>query len=242
MNLKSYLRGIGIGILVTSAVFIISGSADKSSAISDDMIIARAKELGMVESAATVADVGNAVQDEFVSPTIEPIEEKTEETDTVPDESTDSMDSRITLTPEEPTEEDKAEVTEASPTAEVEKVTVTPKPTEEPKPTVTPASDKKEEEPKEDKKEETPAKNDSSSQNTETGDASDNVIIVINPGDGSDTAARKVAQAGLVPDAAAFDRFLIDGGYDRKITTGNHVILKSMTPEEIAKNLISSTR
>ena len=35
MNLKSYLRGIGIGILVTAAVFIISGASDKKGTMTD---------------------------------------------------------------------------------------------------------------------------------------------------------------------------------------------------------------
>ena len=77
MNLKSYLRGIGIGILVTCAVFIISGAGDKKPDMSDDMIKARAKELGMVEVASTLADVGNNAvtpeikeESEAASPTI----------------------------------------------------------------------------------------------------------------------------------------------------------------------------
>ncbi len=57
MNLKSYLRGIGIGILVTAAVFIISGASDKKGTMTDEMIKQRAKELGMVEASTTVADV-----------------------------------------------------------------------------------------------------------------------------------------------------------------------------------------
>ena len=67
MNLKSYLRGIGIGILVTAAVFLVSGSSNEKE-MTDAQIKARAKELGMIEQ-VTLADVGDnkqAVEDEKI--------------------------------------------------------------------------------------------------------------------------------------------------------------------------------
>lgn len=48
MKLKYYLRGLGIGVAVTALVLMVSG-AGKSS-LSDEEVIARAKELGMVEN------------------------------------------------------------------------------------------------------------------------------------------------------------------------------------------------
>lgn len=48
MKLKYYLRGLGIGIAVTAAVLMLTGGGQES--LTDEEIIARAKELGMVES------------------------------------------------------------------------------------------------------------------------------------------------------------------------------------------------
>ena len=48
MKLKYYLRGLGIGIAVTAAVLMLAGGGKES--LTDEEIIARAKELGMVES------------------------------------------------------------------------------------------------------------------------------------------------------------------------------------------------
>lgn len=48
MKLKYYLRGLGIGIAVTAAVLMLTGGNKES--LTDEEIIARAKELGMVES------------------------------------------------------------------------------------------------------------------------------------------------------------------------------------------------
>lgn len=48
MKLKYYLRGLGIGIAVTAAVLMLAGGGKEN--LTDEEIIARAKELGMVES------------------------------------------------------------------------------------------------------------------------------------------------------------------------------------------------
>ena len=48
MKIKPYLKGMGIGIIVTSLILIISGNLNKG--MSDEDVIKRAKELGMVES------------------------------------------------------------------------------------------------------------------------------------------------------------------------------------------------
>ena len=67
--------------------------------------------------------------------------------------------------------------------------------------------------------------------------ARDTVTITINRGEGSDTVSRKAAQAGLVEDAADFDRYLCENGYDKKLVTGNHVIPLGSSYEEIARLL-----
>lgn len=48
MKIRYYLRGLGLGILVTAIFFMVSGK--NTQTMSDEMIKARAKELGMSES------------------------------------------------------------------------------------------------------------------------------------------------------------------------------------------------
>jgi len=48
MKIRYYLRGLGLGILVTAIFFMVSGKSNQT--MSDEMIKARAKELGMTES------------------------------------------------------------------------------------------------------------------------------------------------------------------------------------------------
>lgn len=48
MKLKYYLRGLGIGILVTTVILSLAGVGRKN--MTDEEVVKRAKELGMVES------------------------------------------------------------------------------------------------------------------------------------------------------------------------------------------------
>lgn len=54
MKLKMYLRGLGIGIVVTALILGVSGGKEE---MSDAEVIARAKELGMVEAEAVSKEV-----------------------------------------------------------------------------------------------------------------------------------------------------------------------------------------
>lgn len=48
MKLKYYLRGLGIGILITTIIFIIGIQVNQDKMFSDEKVIRRAKALGMV--------------------------------------------------------------------------------------------------------------------------------------------------------------------------------------------------
>lgn len=61
--------------------------------------------------------------------------------------------------------------------------------------------------------------------------------ITVSSGDGSDTVARKLYEAGLISDAAAYDKYLCQNGYDKKICTGVKIIPAGAGEAEIAKIL-----
>lgn len=65
------------------------------------------------------------------------------------------------------------------------------------------------------------------------------VQITVYGGDGSQTVARKLLEAGLIEDAQAYDRFLCSNGYDKRICTGTHAIPVGASDEEIAKIITS---
>ncbi|MBR6329217.1 MAG: hypothetical protein IKR68_06175 [Lachnospiraceae bacterium] len=60
------------------------------------------------------------------------------------------------------------------------------------------------------------------------------VSITVVGGESSTMVASRLKEAGLISDAAAFDRFLCDKGYDRRITTGHKMIPRGASQVEIA--------
>lgn len=95
MKLKTYLRGLGIGIIVTTIVMGITLGGGKEK-MSDEEIIARAKELGMVESVSEESDTDNRDLPENMANKTEPenadgqIQEKVPESESTPEIETES--------------------------------------------------------------------------------------------------------------------------------------------------------
>ena len=61
------------------------------------------------------------------------------------------------------------------------------------------------------------------------------VSVTIQPGDSSVTVSRMLAEAGLVEDAEAFDRYLCDNGYSKSLRIGTYQIEPGTGEEEIAE-------
>lgn len=110
MKLRFYLRGLGIGIVVTALFMSLSGG--RAQALTDEQIIARAETLGMVQEDKVLLNADKK----------EPEEPAAAEPESVPEESAEEA------VPAEPT----AEVTNEAPEA-AEPEAETPKP-ETPKP------------------------------------------------------------------------------------------------------------
>lgn len=210
MNLKYYLRGLGIGIAVTA---IILGVGRGKETLSDAEIKQRATQLGMVEASGLLTEREEPTKDpeadkepvETEEPTVEPTEEPSKEPEVTPE-------------PEE-TEEPTAEPAEA-PTKEPE---ATKEPT--PEPTEEPTSEPTEE----------PSVESEDAKETEEPDLSEELCIIsVNPGDGSLTVCKRLEEAGLITSATAYDSYMNEKGYDKKLQVGTFKIPKGTEPEEIA--------
>lgn len=192
MKLKYYLRGLGIGILVTTVILSLAGVGRKN--MTDEEVVKRAKELGMVES-TLLSDLPDQTKTDEVRPT-EP---------------------EISLQPETSEPEAGPEPEESASTPE------TPVAPEE-----TPVAP-----------EETPVAPEETPVSPEDGNpdipAGETVTLVIGRGESSTTVSKNLKKAGIVEDAAAFDRFLCNNGYDKKIITGTYEIPYGASEEEIAK-------
>ncbi len=211
MKIRYYLRGLGLGILVTAIFFMVSGK--QSQTMSDEMIKARAKELGMSESVVLselpAQEEGKSLVEEE-SGTVEEAVQETEVIETQEEISTEeSVETEVS---EEVTEET------ASEEADEEKAEEEPVSKQEPE----------EESVSEEAVIEEPSRTTS---NTEP------IVVTVNRGEGSDTVSKHLQEAGLVADAHEYDRYLMANGYDKRIGAGEHSIPAGSTWEDIAKIL-----
>lgn len=199
MKLKYYLRGLGIGILITTVILSLAGIGRKN--MTDEEVVKRAKELGMVES-TLLSDLPDQTKAEEVRPT-EP------ETSLQPE----------TSEPEAGPEPETSEPETSEP--ETSEPEVSPEPEESASTPETPVAP-----------EETPVSPEDGNPDTPAGET---VTLVIGRGESSTTVSKNLKKAGIVEDAAAFDRFLCNNGYDKKIITGTYEIPYGASEEEIAK-------
>ncbi len=183
MKLRYYMRGLGIGILVTTILMTVTLNG-KTEKLSDAEIIERAEALGMEQK------YENTVLADTVS------ENEVEEEEIVTD-------------------------------------------TEEEIPEELPAEDAEEAVPDEDELVSEPENETEEGTQVSEPESTETVQITVQGGDGSQTVARKLAEAGLVDDAAAYDKYLCANGYDKRICTGTHTIPLGASEEEIAKIITS---
>lgn len=208
MKLRYYLRGLGIGIVVTA---LLMGIATRDNgAMSDEEIKARAAQLGMVEQ-RTLADIrDNTPPTQAPEGFEEPSGSQNAEATDAPSVSTEPVST------EEPTVSQEPEATEAP------EVTAAPDNTSEPAETQTPSEGENQQPPEE----------------TEAPvivDQGDTVIIRIRPGDSSEVVSKRLAKAGLVDSASEFNQYLLKKKLTKVIDVGTYEIEKGATMKEIAK-------
>ena len=193
MKLRYYLRGLGIGIIVTALMM---GIATRDNApMTDAEIKAAAYALGMVDS--------NSIKLSDIRTTEEPGDNN--EAENVED-TAGSSEAENAENAAESSEAENAENTAGS--SEAENVG--------------------------DNTEDTG----NSGENEEPGET---VSITIKSGSGSRTVCNQLKEAGLIEDAGAFDQYLVDNGYSRRICVGTYKIESGSDWEKIAK-IITKTR
>lgn len=256
MKLRYYMRGLGIGIFVTAILMALTIHG-KTERLTDEQIIERAEALGMEMkySSDVLADAvsENAAEDTKPAELPDQVKEETslsnqlqaEEMEENPllagagvDFSADEQDNNVADTAQQDIyheDPDAAERTEAkTDTADRKEQTQDGSAQEnaagEKNTAQNASADAKAAGQDEGVAEETSA----AGTQTVTGAAKQ---ITVSSGDGSDTVARKLYEAGLISDASAYDRYLCQNGYDKKICTGVKTIPAGATEAEIAQIL-----
>ena len=167
MKLKYYMRGIGIGVIVTTIILVIT-FAFSGNNISDEEIINRAKKLGMVESSKTMTNSTTNSTTNTTNST-----NTTEGNQTIPGATNPMPDNNST--------------------------------------------------------------NSSSATNVNN----DSVDFTISENDVSRTVIERLAQQGLISDAAAFNKYLNDKGLDNNLQNGTFKIKRGISEEELANLLVT---
>ena len=231
MERKYYLRGLGIGIAVTA---IIMGVVlpDKRT-MTNDEIIARAKELGLVENtvlsntgnsndsqksdADDRVDVADQLQDDLT--TAGSVSDRDSEMeDAVVKENGDAADEAEGETASEANNEGQENADSENAASEENRE---------------PGDVIGEEEQKDTTVRE---ENNNRTENNDEIITSGSVkVITVNNGDSSYTVAKKLEGVGVVTSAQNFDTFLCQNGYDKRLRTGTFSIPADASDEQIAR-------
>lgn len=241
MNLKSYLRGLGLGMIVTTIILVIAFKA-RNHEMTDQEIISRAHELGMVETSLYAEGnetntTGAAKNENIVSPTADK-GEVSGEGKTEPENTTTTAkpESTTAAKPESTTPANKPESTtpaksESTTAANKPESTTPAKPesTTVAKPESTTAAKKPESTTAAKPESTTPAKPES------TTPADNGIVLVFENISTAEKATRILYEAGVIQDMDSFNQYLSDNGYARKIGEGEFTFTSGMSFEEIAK-------
>ena len=222
MELKYYLRGLGIGIAMTAIIMGIALSG--KGTMTDEDIIARAKELGMVENTVllngTDEDAAQVDADD-VSVTGQDIAELPQEDDVTAGSTETDQDDAAAIGSTEQDQDDTAAADDMEADSDDANSNGD---TEADQDDATVGS--------------TEADNETDS---ESGNANEAITsaalktITIKGGDGSYTVAKKLEDVGVVTSASNFDTFLCEHGYDKRLRTGTFSIPADASDEQIAR-------
>lgn len=215
MERRYYLRGLGLGILITA---IIMGAAQSGSKeMSDEEVRQRARELGMIENTVLSEPVAEPEADaEQAETDLAAAEEKSEEaapadtepvTEDMQEAAADEQDTQEQTDAEDSQEQADAVDAQAEP-EQADAQTALEEETEQ---------------------------STGAQSETKTAASGEAQIFTIDKGDSSVSVAQKLEQAGLISSAASYDRFLCDNGYDKKIRAGEYTIPADAGDEQIAR-------
>ena len=226
MKLKSYLRGLGLGMIVTTIILVLAFKA-RNTDMTDAQIKERAYELGMVETSLyggnssdkeTEESTEKPTEDETEKPTEESTEKPTEdETEKPTEKETEKPTEKATEKPVETTAEKETEKSTTEKATEKPVETTAEKPTEKP---TEKATEKPTEKPTE--------------KATEKPTSPQVITVVLEDITSADKASKILKEAGVIQDVESFNEYLSKEGLATKVGEGTFEFKSGMSFEEIA--------
>ena len=245
MERKYYLRGLGLGIVVTAIIMGVALPGRRR--MTDEQIIARAKELGMGENtllseeAAGDAESGDAAEGENAN--IEGAAdgdaaesgnanaEGAADGDAAADNAEIADDTMADDTAAEgQTDGSTADDVVAEDNTAGEQTDVTETTQEQDEAGGSMADDTAAE-----GQIDGSAADDAAAEDNTAGEQTGSVVITIRGGDSSYTVAKKLEDLGVVASASAYDTYLCGHGYDKRLRTGTFSIPADADEEQIAR-------
>jgi hypothetical protein len=215
MKFKYLLRGLGIGIVITACIM----GAYTRSAVANARV-AVMKEYGFGEEATLVwEDLTQSTETETDTETA--IESETETEETIP-----------IIVRDEPSETETETVEESETESETESVTEIQSTTEEEAEGVIDGK-------VESSSSEAASEAVSEAVSKSASELPEYIEITVAGGDDSGKVSRKLYNAGIIDSASEYDAFLMQHGYDKKITVGVKTIYITDTWQDIAEKLTS---
>lgn len=242
MRLKSYLKGLGLGIFITALILSL-GSKKNGNDLSDDEIRERAAKLGMVSENSMLLADAQTLADNAQKKAMASVSSENASVSSQNAKENSTAGSLPKGTVSEGSVSDNGEIlyekAEKKPLSENK----TAKASEKEDAAGTAGTKKAE---KSDTVPKDTASADAENENSEnktsenkTSRSSEVVNITVNSGESSISVATKMAEAGLVSDAHQFDSYLVLSGYDRRLVVGTHPIPKGSSPAEMGELLTS---
>lgn len=216
MELKYYLRGLGLGIIVTAIIMaVVSPGSQK---MTDAEVIRRAKQLGMTEE-KVLSD--SAAKKEDASNEDASKEDASNEAGS-PDENE-----------EQPQEKEKA----VSAQVPADRSSQNTQAQAQVQTQTKPESEAVDAEPEDPDASEVGENVELERQEADTSlPVSDTpMVITIGSGDGSYAVSKKLADVGAISSPGNFDTFLCENGYDKKIRPGTYTIPVDASDEQMAR-------
>lgn len=221
MNLKYYLRGLGIGIIVTALIMNIA--AGRKETLTNEEIKERAKALGMVEEGTLLEDAQAALNTLGNSGTSS--SEESEDVQKL------TGDGALEETPSPSGNETSEEESKPSENETPEEI---PKQSESEETEGTPQQSE------DDGESEVIIETEGIWPSDEDRTEGENITVQVRKGEGSYTVCKRLEEAGIISSASEFDTFLCQNGYDKKIRAGTFEIPTSAGQEEIARILVGA--
>lgn len=204
MKRKYYMRGLGLGIIITCILFMIGIAF--GNPMSDASVRRRARQLGMVDAQSASGDAN--------SRTLKELQEEEDRKD--PSKSTSSTSTTVTTDPK----------TGQKTTTTTTKRQVSPGEKRDD------GKEDDDREKADNKKEKTEGTKKVSK--TTTKPSNSKVSVNISSGDTSDDVGRKLQSAGIVESGSDFNHYLEQNGYDRTIHSGTYSFEKGASYSSIA--------